>query len=87
MKIILQFALASLAKLDMAALRRIWDSIERLVSGFELSTGMTGQEKLDYVVERVSRMIPENRRAIGPQIVRAVVELVLISIRIRGSAK
>ena len=49
MKTILQFALATLARLDMKTLRTLWSAIERLVSGFEVTSSMTGAQKLDYV--------------------------------------
>lgn len=91
MKTILQFAFAKLTKLDMATLRGIWDAIERLVSGFEMANfkdgSMTGAQKLEYVLERVGNLIPVNRREIGTQIVRAIVEIVLIGIRLKGGAK
>ena len=32
-------------------------------------------------------MIPENRREIATQIIRAIVEIVLIGIRLKGGAK
>ena len=88
MKTILQFAFAALAGLDRATLRRIWDTIERLVSNFErLKNGQTGADKRAYVLERIETMIPEKRRAVGPQIISAIIEIVLISIRLKGVAK
>lgn len=87
MKTLLQFALAALARIDLATLRNIWSVIERLVGGFELAKEMSGQQKLDYVIERVGRMVPEKRRAIGTQIIRAIVEIVLIAIRTKGVGK
>ena len=91
MKTILQFAFAALARLDMATLRNIWATIERLVSGFALAKfkdgSMTGTQKLEYVLERVGNLIPENRKEIGTQIIRAIVEIVLIGIRLKGGAK
>ena len=91
MKTILQFALATLARLDMATLRSIWTAIERLVSGFELSKfsdgAMSGPEKLAYVLDRVRNMVPESRKEIGTQIIRAIVEIVLIGLRLKGGAR
>jgi hypothetical protein len=91
MKTILQFAFAALARLDMATLRNIWATIERLVSGFDLAKfkddSMTGTQKLEYVLERVGNLIPENRKEIGTQIIRAIVEIVLIGLRLKGGAK
>lgn len=91
MKTILQFALAALARLDMAALRKIWQAIERLVSSLELDKikfgSMTGAQKLEYVIERAGNLIPENRKEVGAQIIRAIVEIVLIGIRLKGGAK
>lgn len=87
MKTLLQLAFAAIARLDLATLRQIWTIIENLVSGFERKADMTGEQKLDYVIERVGRMIPEKQRGIGSQIIRAIVELVLIGIRIKGGGK
>jgi hypothetical protein len=91
MKTILQFAFAKLVKLDMATLRQVWDAIERLVSGFELSKfkdgTMTGAQKLEYVLERVGNLIPLDRKEIASQIIRAIVEIVLIGIRLKGGAR
>jgi hypothetical protein len=91
MKTILQFAFAAMARLDMATLRNIWAAIEQLVSGFELAKfkdgSMTGTQKAEYVLERVGKLIPENRKEIGTQIIRAIVEIVLIGIRLKGGAK
>ena len=91
MKTILQFAFAKLAKLDMATLHNIWATIERLVSGFELAKfkdgTMTGSQKLEYVLERVGSLIPLDRREIGTQIIRAIVEIVLIGIRLKGGVR
>ncbi len=91
MKTILQLALAALTRLDLATLRRIWGCIEMLVSGFELSkftdSSMSGSEKLTYVLERTKTMVPEDRKQIATQIVRAIVEIVLIGIRLKGGAK
>ncbi len=91
MKTILQFAFAKLAKLDMATLRQVWAAIEQLVAGFELAKfkdgSMTGTQKLEYVLERVGNLIPQNRKEIGTQIIRAIVEIVLIGIRLKGGAR
>lgn len=91
MKTILQFAFAAVARLDMATLRNLWASIERLVAGLELARfkdpAMTGAQKLEYVLERVGNLIPQGRKAVGTQIVRAIVEIVLIGIRLKGGAK
>ena len=87
MKTILQFALAAIARLDMETLRTLWSAIERLVSGFEVTSSMTGAQKIDYVLERVGKMIPENRRRIAEQIIRAIVEIVLIVIRLKGGGE
>jgi hypothetical protein len=87
MKTLLQLALSSLTRLDLGRLRTIWNAIEGLVSGLELAQfrdgSMTGAQKLDYVLGRVGKLIPENRREIGTQIIRAIVELILIGIRLR----
>ena len=91
MKTILQFAFAKLAKLDMATLRQIWAAIDQLVSGFELAKfkdgSMTGTQKLEYVLERVGNLIPQDRKEIGTQIIRAIVEIVLIGLRLKGGAR
>jgi hypothetical protein len=91
MTTILQFALAALSRLDLTTLRRIWNTIERLVSGLELArfkdNSMSGAEKLAYVIDRVMVMIPEKRKEVGAQIIRAIVEIVLIGLRLRGGAK
>jgi hypothetical protein len=87
MKTLLQLAFASLARIDLGHLRKIWNAIEGLVSGLELAQfrdgSMTGAEKLAYVLERVGKLIPEDRREISAQIIRAIVELILIGIRLR----
>ena len=91
MKTILQFAFAALARIDMATVRRIWATIETLVSGFEVAKftdgSLTGAQKLEYVLERTKALIPEDRQQIATQIVRAIVELVLIGLRLKGGAK
>jgi len=91
MKTLLQFAFATLARLDMATLRRIWNTIEKLVSGLELAKftdgSMTGPEKLAYVLDRVRGMVPENRKEIASQVIRAIVEIILIGIRLKGGGK
>ena len=91
MKTILQFAFASFARIDLATLRIIWTAIEQRVAGCELANfkdgSITGAQKLEYVLERVGGMIPQERKAIGPQIIRAIVEIVLISIRLKGGAR
>ncbi len=91
MKTILQFAFAALARLDLASLRRIWETVERLVASFERlnsATGpTTGADKRAYVLERVAHMIPEKNREIGSQIIRAIIELALIGIRLKEAAK
>jgi len=91
MKTLLQFAFAKLARLDLATLRQIWTTIDGLVSGLELArfkdASMTGSQKLEYVLERVDSLIPQGRREIGTQIIRAIVEIVLIGIRLKGGAK
>lgn len=91
MKTILQFAFAKLVKLDMATLRQIWATIDRLVTGFECvkfqGDPKSGAQKLEYVLERVAHLIPQNRREIGTQIIRAIVEIVLIGLRLKGGAK
>lgn len=91
MKTILQFAFAKLAKLDMATLRQVWAVIEQLVTGFEFAkfkdNSMTGAQKLEYVLMRVDNLIPQNRKEIGTQIIRAIVEIVLIGLRLKGGAK
>jgi len=91
MKTILQFALAKLAKLDMATLRRVWAAIEHLVAGLELAKfkdgSMTGSQKLEYVLERVGNMIPQDRTEIATQIIRAIVEIVLIGLRLKGGVR
>jgi hypothetical protein len=91
MKTILQFAFGALAGLDRATLRRIWDTIERLVGNFEklkfASGSPTSADKHAYVLERVAPMIPQKNREVGGQIIRAIIEIVLISIRLKGVAK
>jgi len=91
MKTILQFALAKLAKLDMATLRQVWAAIENLVTGLELARfkdgSMTGSQKLEYVLERVGNLIPQDRTEIATQIIRAIVEIVLIGLRLKGGAR
>ena len=91
MKTILQFAFATLARIDMTTFRRLWATIETLVSGFELAKftdgSLTGAQKLEYVLERTETMIPDDRQQIASQIIRAIVEIVLIGIRLKGGAK
>ena len=91
MKTILQFAFATLARLNIATLRCLWETIERLVSGFEVAKftdgTMTGSQKLEYVLERTKSLIPEDRQQIATQIIRAIVKIVLIGIRLKGGAK
>lgn len=91
MKTILQFAFAALAHLDRATLRRIWETVEGLVGSFErltLANGpTTGADKRAYVLERVAHMIPEKNQEVGGQIIRAIIEIVLIGIRLKGGAK
>lgn len=90
MKTLLQFAFATIARIDRGTLRSIWATIERIVSGFErtkFQDERSGEQKLDYVLERVSDLVPENRKEIGSQIIRAIVEIVLIGLRIKGLTK
>lgn len=91
MKTILQFAFATFARIDMATLRRIWASIETLVSGFEIAKftdgSMSGSDKLAYVLEKTRTAIPEDRQIVATQIIRAIVEIILIGIRLKGGAK
>jgi len=91
MKTILQFAFATLARIDLATVRRIWATIENLVSGFEsaklTNVTMTGAQKLEFVLERTHALIPDDRQQIATQIIRAIVEIVLIGIRLKGGAK
>jgi len=88
MKTILQFALSWVTRIPWSSLRKLWSVTESLVRSLEFNrlTGgsMSKAEKLEYVLERVKAQVPDTHQEIASQLIRAIVELVLIGLRIKG---
>jgi|GEM_PF-2381568 len=87
MKTILQLALAAISRINLSTLRKIWESVENAVGGLELASHMSGSEKLARVIERTTKLVPQDRRELAGQIIGAIVEIVLILLRTRGGAR
>ena len=77
-----------MARIPWSSLRKLWVTIENLVRSLEFNKlqgrTLTKEQKLEYVLERVKEQIPATHKAIDSQIIRAIVEIVLIGLRIKG---
>jgi hypothetical protein len=74
--------LAMVARLPFGTLNDIWARVEDQVMAVS-GKNLTGAEKLDLVLAAAWQLVPKDRVVIAGQIIRAIVEIVLIIQRLR----